>query len=185
MIKEKLSRGELIKMILLALGGLGIVTVAIICPNLLQLVPRVCRSPYRSRIIRQAILRLDKRGLIIAQRTEDGWKIQLTKKGREELMKYELKEKHLKKRKHWDGIWHLLIFDIPEKRRWVRDRVRQLLQQFDFQRLQDSVWVYPYECREVLDLLRTRYHIRSEALYVKATTIDNDHWLQKHFSLKK
>ena len=182
--KEKLPRGEMVKMVLLGLGLVGVVGAVCICPNLLQLVPRSYRSRRRYPQIRQAILRLDKKGWIIARETSQGWKIHLTKKGYAEWMAYEIGEKRLKKPRRWDKKWRILIFDIPEKRRHIREKIRHVLRSFEFERLQDSVWVYPYECRDVLELLRTKYGVRFDALSVLAESIDNDRWLRKQFRLK-
>ena len=134
--------------------------------------------------MKQTIKILDKRGWIIARQTEDGWKISLTKKGRAELLAYELGQKGIVKPKKWDEKWRLLIFDIPEKRRMVRDKIRRFLQSVGFVRLQDSVWVHPYECREILNMLRTRYGIHAEALYVRVDSLDGDRWLKRHYGLR-
>lgn len=180
---QKLERGEMLKMVLLGLGALGILSAAIVCPGLLYLVPRSYRGRYPHQAIRQAVVRLDKRGFIVAKQTHLGWKISLTKRGREELAMYELGQKIIKPTE-WDKKWRLMIFDIPEHRRVIRDQVRRFLQRLHFVHLQDSVWVYPYECREILDLLRTKYGVRSEALYVRVDALDQDHWLRKEFNVK-
>lgn len=178
-----MTKGEIVKAILLGIGVVGVVGVVLVCPNLLQLIPIPERPRYAGRRLKQAILRLDKRGLIVARQSSDGWRIQLTKKGYSEFLEYDLGRKGIAQPRRWDQKWRLLSFDIPEKRRFIRDKVRHFLQSLHFHRLQDSVWVHPYECREVLDLLRTKYAIRSEALYVRVDVIDNDSWLKKHFGL--
>lgn len=45
-----------------------------------------------------------------------------------------------------DGLWRLIIFDIPERRRGVRELLRYKLLEFDFYQLQKSVYVTPYVC---------------------------------------
>ncbi|MDO8617335.1 MAG: CRISPR-associated endonuclease Cas2 [Candidatus Uhrbacteria bacterium] len=181
---KKVERGEIVKMILMTVGAVGVLAVGVVCPNLLQLMKPVLRKRYQPERVKQAFYRLDKKGHLIIRQTSAGWAITLTEKGRLELLAYELGQKQLQKRKHWDGKWHCLMFDIPEKQRTVREQVRKLLGKFGFHRLQDSVWVFPYECREVLDLLRTKYQIRAEALYVVVESLENDRWLKKHFGLK-
>ncbi|MDO8617513.1 MAG: CRISPR-associated endonuclease Cas2 [Candidatus Uhrbacteria bacterium] len=182
--REKLTRGEISKAIFLTVGVVGVLAVGVVCPNLLQLMKPILRKRYQSEHVKQALYRLDKKGYLVIRQMHSGWLVTLTKRGREEFLKYELGEKQLKKHKHWDHKWHCLMFDISEKRRPIRDQVRHLLRRLGFYRLQDSVWVFPYECREVLDLLRTKYRIRSEALYVVMESLDNDRWLKKHFELK-
>ena len=77
------------------------------------------------------------------------------------------------------------MFDIEEKRKNVRNQIRAVLISFGFYRLQDSVWVYPYECEEILELLRTKYKVRHEALYIRAERIAKDEYLRDHFGLKR
>ncbi len=50
----------------------------------------------------------------------------------------------------WDAKWRLVIFDIPEKRRAVRDLLRSKLKQWDFMHLQQSVWASKKDCTKVL-----------------------------------
>lgn len=45
--------------------------------------------------------------------------------------------------KHWNGHWTILIFDIEEKSRVVRDRLREKLRRIGFGMLQESVWITP------------------------------------------
>ncbi len=44
----------------------------------------------------------------------------------------------------WDGRMHLITYDIPEKRRKERGVLREYLQRIGCGRLQDSVWMTPY-----------------------------------------
>ena len=44
----------------------------------------------------------------------------------------------------WDGNWYLVSFDIPEKLRLKRDILRENLKILNFGKLQNSIWIYPY-----------------------------------------
>ena len=41
----------------------------------------------------------------------------------------------------WDGIWRVVIFDIPEKKRIIRDMFRRKLRHWGFKPWQISVWI--------------------------------------------
>lgn len=41
----------------------------------------------------------------------------------------------------WDGYWRIVIFDIPEKQRVVRNLLRRKLKEWGFKKWQQSVWV--------------------------------------------
>lgn len=75
------------------------------------------------------------------------------------------------------------MFDIPERRRRVRTRVRQTLTTMGFYRLQDSVWVYPYDCEELIILLKADFKIGKDLLYVIADKVEHDAPLKTHFGL--
>ncbi|MEK7136257.1 MAG: hypothetical protein AAB821_01570, partial [Patescibacteria group bacterium] len=64
-----------------------------------------------------------------------------------------------------------------------RDDLRNWLHGLGFVRLQNSVWVFPYECREVVMLLKFKLGVGSEVLYLTVEAIENDMWLKKTFSL--
>ena len=55
----------------------------------------------------------------------------------------------------WDGKWRLIIWDIPEKKKKVRDRLRFKLKYLGFTKLQDSVWFSKKNCtKELKDYIR-------------------------------
>ena len=58
-----------------------------------------------------------------------------------------------------------------------------MLRSFGFICLQNSVWVYPYECQEIIDLLKQYLELKEEALYMTVESIENDKWLKKEFEL--
>ena len=180
--EPKTKKGEIARVILGIVGVTGIILVGAVAPNLLQLLP-VGKRRFSKDALGQSLEGLKRKGLLKKVRSKTGWRLELTDKGQAELSAIETKQKILKKPWRWDKKWRILIFDIPESRKKVRDQIRLLLRSFGFHRLQDSVWVYPYECEEVLELLRTKYRVRHEALYIRAEKIGKDSQLREFFSL--
>src|SRR3989344_7150077 len=43
----------------------------------------------------------------------------------------------------WDGLWRLVVFDISEENRKLRDLLRRKLRSLGFAMFQKSVWVTP------------------------------------------
>lgn len=182
--EERMTKGEIALAVLGAVGAVGSVGAVLVCPGLAYLVPGSYRGRYPNQVAWKAVVNLDKRGWIIARQTSAGWEIRLTPKGWTEWKAYEFGKKQLHQPDKWDGRWRVLMFDIPEKKKFLREKIRHVLVSFGFYRLQDSVWVYPFECQEILELLRTRYQVRNEALYGRLEAIDNDRWLKEHYKLK-
>ncbi len=56
------------------------------------------------------------------------------------------------KRPRRDGVWKLVIFDIPEKQRNVRTFLRNRLKSLGFRKWQASIWVSPYKLDVKLEL---------------------------------
>ena len=72
--------------------------------------------------------------------------VRLTSRGKDKalLAKLELEDKK------WDGKWRVVIFDIPEKRRVIRDLLRMRLKGWGFVPWQQSVWVTKKNCTKQL-----------------------------------
>ena len=113
---------------------------------------------------------------------KDGY-YQLTIEGERTLRRWQLSDYCLKKPKKWDNKWRMIIFDIPEKKKKIRARIWSLFRQAGFYRLQDSVWVYPYDCENIIGLLKTDFGVGKDILYVVADEIENDKYLRSHYNL--
>ncbi len=181
----KEERIDVQRVILGIIGLAGLVSLAVMAPNAIQMLKIFRKHNQRHRsvlYIEGVIGKLQKKGWVeLCKRNGEPY-IRLTEKGEWELLKYKLKEKTLHK-KHWDGKWRLVIFDIKESRRVIRDRIRTDILTFGFVRLQDSVWVYPYDCEDLIILLKAHCKIGKEVLYVISEKIENDGWLKRKFNL--
>lgn len=113
--------------------------------------------------------------------------LKITQKGKIYMLKsFSLGEnKKLNKNKKWDGKWRVLIFDIPENRRFDRNNIRQALVSIGFMRLQNSVWIYPYSCEDLITLLKTDTETNEDALYMVVEAIEHDEFIRKYFGLPK
>jgi hypothetical protein len=43
------------------------------------------------------------------------------------------------------------------------------------------VWVYPYDCEDLITLLKADFKIGKDLLYVITESIENDKWLRQSF----
>lgn len=107
--------------------------------------------------------------------------IQLTKKGKKRLQKYVVSALEVEKPSKWDGKWRIVIFDIPDKKRDARDLLRRKLEDFGFFKLQESVYVFPFECAAQIDYLKKTYYIAPYVQYILADRIETEVDLVKKF----
>ena len=88
-------------------------------------------------------------------------------------------------KKKWDGKWRVVIFDVWEKAREKRDSLRYEIKHFGFIQLQRSVWIYPYECADFIELLKTDLSFGKNIRYMVVQKLDHDDKLRKYFKLNK
>src|SRR3989344_164540 len=141
------------------------------------------RGRFRKSYLRRRFQEMIDHGLIF--RDKEGGKnyVRLTKKGEEKLARYDLGELKVERPKRWDGKWRLVIFDIRERRRSTRDLLRQQLQGLGLVRLQNSVWVYPYDFSEITVLFKADAAVGKDILYLTVEELENDGWLRRRFGL--
>lgn len=133
---------------------------------------------------RQAFYGLKRRGMIKTFSRKNKVEIILTQKGKEQLAMYRLFARKQIRPATWDGRWWLVMFDVPESRRTVRDLVRHKLKRAGFLTIQKSVMVYPFECRDLIFELRNYYRLQPGELYIFETkVIEGEYTLKKHFKI--
>jgi DNA-binding transcriptional regulator PaaX len=131
-----------------------------------------------------ALQRLAAQGLVTFEERGGKRYACTTEMGKQMLALESLRENGAKKSKRWDGRWRVVLFDIPERRRGVRNRLRMFMQEFGFVRLQDSVWIYPYDCEDIIALAKANFRIGVDALYMIVEQLERDKHLREHFGLR-
>src|SRR3989344_869968 len=184
--KRRMRRGQLEAIILNTLAFAGIAALAMAAPNALKLLKHVDPDWIMKRNPRQRLYevgsKLKRKGLVRFEKIEGKTKMVLTAKGRAAAQKAMLGSP-LPHKIRWDERWRMLVSDVPEKRRALRDKVRSIVAGFGFVCLQDSVWVFPYDCEDVITLLKTELRLGTQMLYVIADAIEYDKPLRTHFNL--
>jgi len=89
----------------------------------------------------------------------------------------------LAEKKVWDGKWRIVVFDIPEKYAALRNRIRTLLKKIGFVQLQQSVWVFPYECEDLTLMIKKESDLSAYILYGVLERIDDESRLKRAFGL--
>src|SRR3989344_842037 len=161
----------------------GILAVAMIAPNTLQLLGKMGYGKGRfGERSRTALGRLAQKGHVKFEERDGKRYARITPAGQTALLLQEqLAALRVQKRRRWDKRWRLVIFDIPEKRRKIRDSLRATMQGAGFLQLQHSVWVHPYDCEDLVALIKADLHVGKDVLYLIVEKIERDEWVRKHF----
>lgn len=170
--------------VLAAIAVTGLLAFAAVAPNALKLLDYLPNERYNLRYrAKSAAGRLIAKGYA-TWIEKDGKKfLRITQKGRKAFTFEQAKVELKNQKKKWDGRWRMIVFDVPERRRHVRHRLREVMLEIGFVRLQDSVWVYPYDCEDFVALLKAELKIGKDVLYAIADTIEHDKSLRLHFKL--
>lgn len=180
---SKYSSKDLAKTILLVAGtGLLVSAVAVMPGLAYAFKPFLKNKNYPACRVNQALNSLLCQGLIKMEKIGAQTSIQLTEKGRQKILNYQLREKSIKKQK-WDQWWRIVIFDIPEKKKTARDFLRCKLKDLDFYMLQKSVLVTPWNCREIVDLVKVVYGVEKDVSLILAKHFDEEDIVKSYFAL--
>ncbi|MCK5084703.1 MAG: hypothetical protein KAQ64_03545 [Candidatus Pacebacteria bacterium] len=136
------------------------------CPPLYDLKKQYERQRDKQKFS-QLIYRLKKNGYIKIKNLKQNEGVVLTKKGAEKVLRIKLKTE--KKKRRSDGKWQMIIFDIPEKKRYLRSLLREKLFLLEFQLLQKSIWICPYDVSKETEFILRKYSIDP---YVKLFLIE-------------
>ena len=180
----KQTKGELaFKILALVVVGGVIMSIAVI-PGLPQIArmfgAKTARDRYR---IKQSLRALEKRGFVASEirGTHDGFV--LTDRGRKHLQRRMLEKQVIQKQKKWDGVWRVLMFDIPEEYMQVRREVSMLLREMGMMKIQNSVFASPYPCHIELDKISRHYDTKEYFVYLETRVISNEKTLMKFFKI--
>lgn len=180
--KKRTQRHKLQEIILGSVKAVGLLSIALVAPNAIQTLKALGYNPGKRQgeVVQLSRKRLVKAGLLKYK----GKFLELTEEGERKLRQLDRSDYKIKKPKRWDGKWRELIFDIPERRKLMREKLRNTLRSIGFLRLQDSVWIYPYPCEDLITLLKADFKIGKDLLYMIVDSVENDLWIRKHFNLK-
>ncbi|TSD05091.1 MAG: phenylacetic acid degradation operon negative regulatory protein [Parcubacteria group bacterium Greene0714_7] len=182
-LKGKIRRTKVNSAIINAVALTGTLAVASVAPNVLGALGKMKFLNQRRYQVKESFSRMIREGYIVLEKRNGTSYASLTPKGERFAMLVHEGALTPKKPKQWDGKWRVLVFDIEEKRRGLRDKMRMALINLGFVRLQNSVWAYPYDCEDLIILIKADLKMGQEVLYIIADTIENDGALRRRFGL--
>lgn len=178
-------RGYLQDAVLGTVAVAGVLAVAMVAPNVVQLLGGFgSRKKRFAEQSRSALTRLAARGHIVFEERDGKKFARITPEGQRTLVEQKCKaELAARAGKRWDKRYRVVIFDIPEARRQTRARLRAAMRASGFLQIQQSVWLYPYDCEDLVALVKAELKIGKNVVYMIVESIENDAWIRRHFKL--
>ena len=183
--KKKRRWGTFQNALLAATAVGGVVLIAATIPNaarLLKYFPGYKKGAQFNYQAKSALGRLVAKGMVVFVEESGKKYARITERG-ERMLQMETERIAMTKKKRWDKQWRVVIFDIPERRKNTRTRLRRFMEEYGFVRLQNSVWVYPYDCEDLVALVKADLRVGADVLYMIVDRIERDAHLRTYFNL--
>jgi DNA-binding transcriptional regulator PaaX len=186
MAKKNREIGETAQKVILLLGGGLALGLSGSPKNYFRILKAIGKEwkEINKKALHRAIKNLYRSKLIDIKEDENGiTTLFLSDKGKERALKYNLDKMSIPCMNKWDEKWRVVLFDIPESKKKIREALRSHLKDMEFFEFQKSVFVHPFECRDEIDYLIEFYNIRPFVRFIIGESIDNELHLKKHFNL--
>ncbi|HOX41415.1 MAG TPA: CRISPR-associated endonuclease Cas2 [bacterium] len=106
---------------------------------------------------------------------------EITPKGIDRINKYHLNNPVINRPDKWDEKWRVVIFDVPDKRKTSRDMLRNKLLKLGFEKVQESVYVHPFECAEAIATISAELLVEDSVLVMISEIIRGENYIIEKF----
>lgn len=145
--------------------------------------PHMNFSKYTYGNVYRCVNNLERKGLVTLVKKKRRIFVKLTDIGLESSQKIASMDLVIKKPNKWDGMWRLIIFDIPESQRLVRDVLRAKIVAAGFVQLQKSVFVIPWPCKTDIERIQKIYQARRFIKYLEVAYFDDEIAYRRKFGV--
>lgn len=170
----------------LALGAL-VITVAA-CPAAASALRPLLKNfaRFKRRSLEQALRKLRDRRLIEFIGKDGKLMLAITEGGRQRLRELDFDKIVIPIPERWNGIWSVILFDIPEKQRTARDALRRKMEYLGCFRLHKSVFVHPAPCEDEIDFVSELFQVTRYVTIFRTNSLGRHEYLAaRHFNLSK
>ena len=143
----------------------------------------ITRGEFDRKRFRRTVRYAKAYGYIEVKEKNDELTITLRELGQARAQKYAIDEIQIPFQPIWDKKWRMVIFDIPENMRTVRQLLKAKLDELGFAQIQKSVYVHPYPCHNELEYIRSLYGLGTYLRLGILEKIEGDEAMRKRFNL--
>ena len=179
-LKKGIEKYPLTKDLLMILAVGGAISLAVIAPGLAAVVGKELKWRERTKF-NQRLERLKRRKLVKITYENGETKVEITQDGHKKALEYKFEEMKIKKPDKWDSKWRLVIFDVAETKRRLRDRLRGKLKEIGFISLNESVLIFPHPCENEVEFIRQVFNVSKEVTYLVSERFEGDDYYHNWF----
>ncbi|MBI3888773.1 hypothetical protein HY311_03185 [Candidatus Nomurabacteria bacterium] len=127
------------------------------------------RSKYA---ITRCLKNLSDEGLIEQISSPQNKYARLTNEGRKKMHSLELDNDTGIVNTSWDGLWRIILLDLPENRKNERESLRYLLKKAGFVCLKNSAWISPFPFEHLFMNIKKDLNLTTEMMIIVTENID-------------
>mgnify|MGYP001612959792 FL=1 len=143
------------------------------------------KDPKISYALARSIKSLVESGCVEILKSDNKSYLKLTKKGKSKLNSIKLEGSGVLVSTVWDGLWRIVILDIPENRKSEREALRYLLKKANFTCIKNTVWISPYPYENLFTNIKKDLGLGTELMIIVADKLDEETKLAFLKSVKK
>jgi len=177
--KIRIVLGENEKTILLAVGVSALFLGTLAFPNLPMALQPIIKMRGNKGFFKLLKKLRDKNVIYLG-----GDKVRLTPRGLKLFKIASIDQIKIDKPDKWDGLWRLVSYDVPNKYNKSRDVLRSALERLGFKKIQDSLWVFPYECKEEIAVMANTLGLGSYIMMMMTDKLPSDNEWLREFDLE-
>lgn len=100
--------------------------------------------------------------------------LKITKKGKTKLNSLLLVGEDVLVPTTWDGLWRIIILDIPEERKSEREALRYLLKKANFTCIKNTVWISPLPYENLFINIKKDLNLSTELMIIVTDKLDEE-----------
>lgn len=100
--------------------------------------------------------------------------VRITKKGKSRLNTLRLISEDSLVPVSWDGMWRIILLDLPENRKSERESLRYLLKKAGFVCLKNSAWISPFPFEHLFTNIKKDLGLKTEMMIFVTEFIDEE-----------
>src|SRR3990167_4228427 len=100
--------------------------------------------------------------------------VRITPKGKTKLDTLKLEGKEALVPQTWDGMWRIILLDLPEERKSERESLRYLLKKAGFVCLKNSAWISPFPYEHLFANIKKDLGLTTEMMIITTEFIDDE-----------
>jgi DNA-binding transcriptional regulator PaaX len=124
--------------------------------------------------ITRSLKGLREAGLVEQMSSPQNEYARLTKEGKKKIHTLELDNETTLVNTTWDGLWRIILLDLPENRKSERESLRYLLKKAGFVCLKNSAWISPFPFEHLFANIKKDLGLTTEMMIIVTESIDEE-----------